>query len=93
MADVRDKYKQLAEFIHSFGFTVDNVSQGYTWYITLRHILKNYELQVDLNNKTFDIDLHNSRYTHGMALELIDDLHIMKVLAQYTLELFKEFKR
>lgn len=93
MADVRDKYKQLEEFIQPFGYTVDNVSQGYTWCITLRHILKNYELQVDLNNKTFDIDLHNSRYTRSMALELIDDLHIMKVLAQYTLELFKEFKR
>lgn len=87
------KYKILENFVQPFGYTLDNVSRGYTWYITFRHILKNYELQVDIDNKTFDIDLHNSRYTHGMTLELIDDLHIMKVLAQYTLELFKEFKR
>ncbi len=90
---MKDRYKILEDFVQPFGYTLDNVSRGYTWYITLRHILKNYELQVDLNNKTFDIDLHNSRYTYGMALELIDDLHTMKVLAQYTLELFKEFKR
>ena len=87
---MQDKYKQLEEFVQPFGYTVDNVSQGYTWYITFRHILKNYELQVDINNKTFDIDLHNSRYTYGMALELIGDLHFMKVLANYTLELFKD---
>ena len=48
------------------------------------------QLLKDINNKTFDIDLHNSRYTYGMALELIEDLQVMKVLANYTLELFKD---
>jgi len=92
MADVRDKYEILENFIKPMGYTIDGISQGYTHQIFFRHILKNYELKVDLNDKNFDVDLHHNRYTHKQTLELMDDLHFMKVLAEYTLELFKELR-